>query len=75
MSDAKRLGYTYADLHVGMAFRSPGRTITDDIASSTVAAVAASSTVLTGFPSAQVSRRGSRVSSRPASLPWTTYDS
>ena len=29
MSDAKRLGYTYADLHVGMAFRSPGRTITD----------------------------------------------
>ena len=22
-------GYTYADLHVGMAFRSPGRTITD----------------------------------------------
>jgi len=24
-----RLGYRYADLHVGMAFRSPGRTITD----------------------------------------------
>ena len=24
---APRLGYTYADLHVGMAFRSPGRTI------------------------------------------------
>src|SRR5881275_2243492 len=29
MSDAKRVGYTYADLHVGMSFRSPGRTITD----------------------------------------------
>jgi len=29
MSDAKRTGYTYADLRVGMAFRSPGRTITD----------------------------------------------
>src|SRR6516165_8859675 len=29
MSDAKRSGYTYADLHVGMSFRSPGRTITD----------------------------------------------
>jgi acyl dehydratase len=29
MSDAKRVGYAYADLHVGMAFRSPGRTITD----------------------------------------------
>jgi acyl dehydratase len=33
MSDAvnatRRSGYTYADLHVGMAFRSPGRTITD----------------------------------------------
>src|SRR5437868_3782824 len=29
MTDAKRVGYTYADLHVGMAFRSPGRTITD----------------------------------------------
>ena len=25
----RKLGYTYADLHVGMAFRSPGRTITD----------------------------------------------
>ncbi len=24
-----RLGYRYGDLHVGMAFRSPGRTITD----------------------------------------------
>jgi acyl dehydratase len=24
-----KLGYAYADLHVGMAFRSPGRTITD----------------------------------------------
>ena len=29
MSDDKRVGYTYADLHVGMSFRSPGRTITD----------------------------------------------
>jgi acyl dehydratase len=29
MGDAARLGLTYADLHVGMAFRSPGRTITD----------------------------------------------
>jgi acyl dehydratase len=29
MSDAAGRGYTYADLHVGMAFRSPGRTITD----------------------------------------------
>ena len=29
MSDAPRLGYTYADLRVGLAFRSPGRTITD----------------------------------------------
>jgi acyl dehydratase len=29
MGTAPRLGYTYADLHVGMAFRSPGRTITD----------------------------------------------
>jgi acyl dehydratase len=26
--DARR-GYSYADLHVGMSFRSPGRTITD----------------------------------------------
>ena len=25
----RKLGYTYADLHVGMAFRSPGRTITE----------------------------------------------
>src|SRR5581483_9226004 len=24
------MGYTYADLHVGMSFRSPGRTITDE---------------------------------------------
>jgi acyl dehydratase len=29
MSSTPRLGFTYADLHVGMAFRSPGRTITD----------------------------------------------
>jgi acyl dehydratase len=29
MSEEKGSGYTYADLHVGMAFRSPGRTITD----------------------------------------------
>jgi acyl dehydratase len=29
MSGVKRTGYTYADLHVGMSFRSPGRTITD----------------------------------------------
>lgn len=29
MSDARRVGYAYADLHVGMSFRSPGRTITD----------------------------------------------
>lgn len=29
MSDESKLGYRYADLHVGMAFRSPGRTITD----------------------------------------------
>jgi acyl dehydratase len=27
--DEQRTGYRYADLHVGMAFRSPGRTITD----------------------------------------------
>jgi len=27
MSDAPRLGYRYEDLHVGMSFRSPGRTI------------------------------------------------
>src|SRR4029079_16827955 len=29
MANARRTGYRYADLHVGMAFRSPGRTITD----------------------------------------------
>ena len=29
MVDERRNGYCYADLHVGMAFRSPGRTITD----------------------------------------------
>ena len=29
MGDQRKLGYTYADLHVGMTFRSPGRTITD----------------------------------------------
>jgi acyl dehydratase len=29
LADAPRLGYRYADLTVGMAFRSPGRTITD----------------------------------------------
>lgn len=29
MSETRQSGYTYADLHVGMAFRSPGRTITD----------------------------------------------
>src|SRR5438477_9554940 len=29
MGNERRLGYTYADLHVGMSFRSPGRTITD----------------------------------------------
>src|SRR5947207_14231143 len=29
MSDDKKVGYIYADLHVGMSFRSPGRTITD----------------------------------------------
>jgi acyl dehydratase len=27
--DERRTGYRYADLHVGMSFRSPGRTITD----------------------------------------------
>jgi acyl dehydratase len=27
--DERRSGYRYEDLHVGMAFRSPGRTITD----------------------------------------------
>ncbi|HEX8010629.1 MAG TPA: MaoC/PaaZ C-terminal domain-containing protein [Casimicrobiaceae bacterium] len=29
MGEQRKLGYTYADLHVGMSFRSPGRTITD----------------------------------------------
>jgi acyl dehydratase len=29
MSNERKLGYAYADLHVGMSFRSPGRTITD----------------------------------------------
>jgi acyl dehydratase len=29
MGSERKLGYTYDDLHVGMAFRSPGRTITD----------------------------------------------
>jgi acyl dehydratase len=29
MSEQKKGGYTYADLNVGMSFRSPGRTITD----------------------------------------------
>ena len=29
MSEQKSAGYSYADLHVGMSFRSPGRTITD----------------------------------------------
>jgi acyl dehydratase len=29
MANDRKLGYTYADLHVGMSFRSPGRTITD----------------------------------------------
>jgi acyl dehydratase len=29
MSSTPRLGLRYADLHVGMKFRSPGRTITD----------------------------------------------
>src|SRR3954468_9335257 len=29
MSDEPKFGYSYADLHVGMSFRSPGRTITD----------------------------------------------
>ena len=29
MSGESRIGFRYADLHVGMAFRSPGRTITD----------------------------------------------
>ena len=29
MGGERKLGYTYADLYVGMSFRSPGRTITD----------------------------------------------
>jgi acyl dehydratase len=29
MGNERKLGYAYDDLHVGMAFRSPGRTITD----------------------------------------------
>jgi len=29
MRNGHKSGYSYADLHVGMAFRSPGRTITD----------------------------------------------
>ena len=29
MVDERRSGYRYEDLHVGLAFRSPGRTITD----------------------------------------------
>ena len=29
MGEAPKLGYTYADLRVGMTFRSPGRTITE----------------------------------------------
>ena len=29
MASERRQGYTYADLHVGISFRSPGRTITD----------------------------------------------
>lgn len=29
MASERRTGYTYADLHVGMSFRSTGRTITD----------------------------------------------
>ena len=29
MHSDRKLGYAYGDLHVGMAFRSPGRTITD----------------------------------------------
>ena len=29
MVQERKLGYTYADLRVGMSFRSPGRTITD----------------------------------------------
>jgi acyl dehydratase len=29
MGDARKLGYNYDDLRIGMSFRSPGRTITD----------------------------------------------
>jgi acyl dehydratase len=29
MGNERKLGFTYDDLHVGMSFRSPGRTITD----------------------------------------------
>ena len=29
MAEQRRTGYVYADLHVGMAFRSPGRTISE----------------------------------------------
>lgn len=29
MGNERKLGYTYADLQVGMSFRSPGRTITE----------------------------------------------
>ncbi|MEO5700815.1 MAG: MaoC/PaaZ C-terminal domain-containing protein [Casimicrobiaceae bacterium] len=29
MSDVKSVGLAYSDLHVGLSFRSPGRTITD----------------------------------------------
>jgi acyl dehydratase len=29
MASERRQGYVFADLHVGMSFRSPGRTITD----------------------------------------------
>lgn len=29
MGNERKQGYTFADLHVGMSFRSPGRTITD----------------------------------------------
>ena len=29
MGEPRKLGYTYDDLHVGMTFRSPGRTITE----------------------------------------------
>ncbi len=29
MVERKKVGYGYSDLHVGMSFRSPGRTITD----------------------------------------------